>query len=755
MATLAGFDEVGGQNGETNADIAAGPAVLEEDPVELQTKQPFHRSPLAKLVLVGSGTSVAMLLVSSLINNPFGHQAKAPQSPNLDPKTEATPSDQRPNGKVLTALALSEQEQQLRALNLRKQPLPKPVKQPPKPLPPRPAPVVQRSAPLPVPQLPPPSRPISRPPVTPRPAKAPVDPMKAWLMASQMGTYGSVPPAEDGSKSQRTQSGSGRSQGQASIPAINPDEEAPILTGQKRQPPKTLITGTRAKGVLATPVAWEAGSAGQKNGKGGSEERFLVTLREPLQASDGSVAFPAGTELITKMNSFSQGGLIELSVVAGIVENNGQRQEIALPQGAILVRGGEGKPLLAKQVRGSNGPSPILQALGQFALGATRQAAEQYTRSSSTVISSGGSTTVATDNPEPNLLAGALQGGADVLLDSASQSLLGQSRQASTSIWVAKADTPVEVFVNQSVPVTSQMTPSSEASSAAVSAPTTGSGQLPPVPLPPPVSSDSLEQLSIEKIQRQSRPQPTNLPSGGSETVSAPVTGASRQPTPVRNAPPSVPSNVSEQLSIEQMIRDAQPQPLAPLKDSKAVSSPTASATQQPLTPNDTPSAVPSSYPEQLSIEQMIRDTQPQPESLSPTGGSEVVSTPAAGSNQQPVAPGDAPSPVTAGSGEQLPVEQIIQDAQPQSEPPSTAGDSAAISSSAVEVTQLPPTSNYSPASVSVAPVDQLSIEQMIRDSRSTTEQNLSLPNPVEFSNESQNTADSSDLEQSQDLIGN
>ena len=91
--------------------------------------------------------------------------------------------------------------------------------------------------------------------------------------------------------------------------------------------------------------------------------------------------------------------------------------------------------------------------VGQFALGAVRRTAELYTRSDSRVETRNNTTIVTEDNPDPNILAGVLEGGTDAILDSITE----RNRQAIATlesrppIWVLDAGTPVQIFVNQSM----------------------------------------------------------------------------------------------------------------------------------------------------------------------------------------------------------------------------------------------------------------------------------------------------------------
>lgn len=175
-----------------------------------------------------------------------------------------------------------------------------------------------------------------------------------------------------------------------------------------------------------------------------------------MQAADGSVALPEGTQLIAEQNNFNPNGLVELELKAAVVEVNGQSQEINLPPGALQINGKSGKPLFAKSRGGKKSGSGLLGSLGRVALGSVRQASELLTRPDTTFSSSGSNTSFSSSNDSPDILAGALQGGSDALLREAevrAQNALTQPQNTQTPIWYANAGTSLEIYVNQSVPI--------------------------------------------------------------------------------------------------------------------------------------------------------------------------------------------------------------------------------------------------------------------------------------------------------------
>lgn len=494
MSTVLHFDEDQGDYGDTGADVATGVTpVAIDDPHQARTKRPFHRQGGAKLTLIASGTLLTVMALSSLFGGIFNTGASpVAETANVDNAEDSTATAEtgQPNGEVLTALALSEQDLQLQALQGKKAPKEKPkpqnvaVQKPPKPtavparIPRSRQPRVQPSV-RPVASRPvsPPSRPAFLPATAPARVQTPqnLDPGRAWLAAAQAGSFGQGAPSSQGPSPVPNRS-FGASQGSSgnnfpvvpvanrlplsnnssfSIPSvsdsstINANDEALILAGGQGQPPKSLMVGTTAKATLATPMAWEASSRGSDAQPG----RYLIRLEEDLEASDGSIALPQGTQLVAQHRA-NASGLVDLTLVAAVIDVNGQSREISLPSGALQVNGKAGKPLFAKSRGGRKSGGGLLATLGRVALGSVRQAAELYTRPNTTIASSGNSTFVSSSNQSRNVLAGTLQGGSDALvrdLESRGQQALSQPRGASVPIWYANAGTPLEIYVNQSV----------------------------------------------------------------------------------------------------------------------------------------------------------------------------------------------------------------------------------------------------------------------------------------------------------------
>ena len=223
-------------------------------------------------------------------------------------------------------------------------------------------------------------------------------------------------------------------------PPILAEAEAPIL--QAPQPStQALLAGTSSAGKLTTPIVLENLE---------SKNTFVVELDEPLMDSQGNVALPEGSKLLVQVDRLSENGFVELSATQAIWEVEGLKQQAILPAGVIQIRGKAGKPLVAQQPGGSD---RFERDVTQFALGAIRRSAGLYTRSNTRVQTGDRTTVVTENNPEPDILAGALEGGTEAVLGSVGDrsQQAGDGRQRRPEIPYIKAGTPVQVFVNQSM----------------------------------------------------------------------------------------------------------------------------------------------------------------------------------------------------------------------------------------------------------------------------------------------------------------
>ena len=112
-------------------------------------------------------------------------------------------------------------------------------------------------------------------------------------------------------------------------------------TPQTAQPPKQLIVplGTTANGIVSVPLLWDE-SSGKQQG-----DKFAVTLTDNVTATDGFIAFPAGTVVIAKASTVSlTNRMVQATAVALVYsDRNGQIKQQPIPEGAILIAGEGGR----------------------------------------------------------------------------------------------------------------------------------------------------------------------------------------------------------------------------------------------------------------------------------------------------------------------------------------------------------------------------------------------------------------------------
>lgn len=208
-----------------------------------------------------------------------------------------------------------------------------------------------------------------------------------------------------------------------------------------------LIVGTKANAKLETGVAWSGSLTN-------ATQSFRIQLREPLLAADNTVVIPKGAYLVAKVDGATNSGLVEMSVVSVLLQQNGRLVEKPLPEAAIQNRAirilsKDGNYLQAKATRRSDAGNNI----GMMLLsGASRVAGLSNQLDYQSTYNNGDFTTT-TSSRDPNYVAGFGQGAASELLrqqHNRSQAIQ-QSVESQPNVFVLKQGTTVEVYVNQSL----------------------------------------------------------------------------------------------------------------------------------------------------------------------------------------------------------------------------------------------------------------------------------------------------------------
>ena len=492
MSRLVGFED---ESSSTDTQGSEDSATLQESlslPQEVQTKQPLSSNPFAKLGLVGAAT-LAIVLVGGLflsqLMNPGTEKPKI-----VTPQVREQPTDESTSQQLAgevdtlkTKLALTEQAEMVKAaqqqLRTAKSTPTVALKEPSVssrgterviPTPPPPTAYVPRtvtverivkvpaSQPLRSPQVPANTQPVVN--ITP---PAPPTPLQEWRRLAKLGSYGQVDTTNQSNNIAASPQPANNPQPQEQTPP--PETPPPAVSQAQPLGQKSLAVGTSAKAVLATAIFGETTTI-----SGGGDETseaknvFVIRLQDALKSKDGTTVIAANTEFLAEIRSINEQGLVQMNVVKLISQNNGNTTEQSLPNNAIIIRGTQGKPLIASKYPGQSSAIASMD-LGLFVLGGLGKAAElinrpdtklvPYTVTSSTPTDSDPdrvSTTTSliseTENRR-NLAAGIVEGGFNSVVPQIAQrnqQAIAQMSQP-TNIWFMQAGTSVELYVNQAI----------------------------------------------------------------------------------------------------------------------------------------------------------------------------------------------------------------------------------------------------------------------------------------------------------------
>ncbi len=321
--------------------------------------------------------------------------------------------------------------------------------------------------------------------VTPTPTPTP-DALQEWARLSKLGSYGQVSSATTPKVNVGAEPRKPLITAQTTTPVVQPTQPSVVSQATQTSSPKSLVVGTTAKAVLATAAFGESTRTipgrynnNNRNTNGGNFNRnksndnsdnddkdnniFIVQLKQPLKAADGSVALPAQTQLLTKA-SFSDKGLAQFEVMKAVWQENGQRREKNIPENVLTIRGPQSKPLIATEYKGSGGGSRLGSDLKLGLLGGVSKVGEVLNRPRQRCYNSGGTVITGTssgsslvggyceDRTDPSVLNGLLDGaGRSLVPELTRRETQDNSRRSinSTSLWTLSKGKEVVVFVNQ------------------------------------------------------------------------------------------------------------------------------------------------------------------------------------------------------------------------------------------------------------------------------------------------------------------
>ncbi len=207
--------------------------------------------------------------------------------------------------------------------------------------------------------------------------------------------------------------------------------------------------GTTANGIVSVPLLWDESSNKQQG------DKFAVTLTDNVTATDGFVAFPVGTVVIAKASTVSlTNRMVQATAVALVYsDRNGQIKQQPIPEGAILIAGEGGRPLIASgyfdpgnDIAGQDILTAVLSGFGRVG----QVFAEPKVRSSSSISGGFGNSTTTVESRDPQIWSAVLDGFFSPLAkrmesrsDRATEELLNRPNVA-----VVNKGTPVSITVN-------------------------------------------------------------------------------------------------------------------------------------------------------------------------------------------------------------------------------------------------------------------------------------------------------------------
>ncbi|MEH2310230.1 MAG: hypothetical protein V7K35_02100 [Nostoc sp.] len=502
MSRLVGFEEESSTDAQESEDSATPQESLSL-PQEAQTKQPLSSNPFAKLGLVGAATLVIVLVGGVFLSQLMSSNPKPKNI--VPPQVREQPTDESTSQQLAgevdtlkTKLALTEQaemvkaaQQQLRTAKstptvVLKEPSVSPRGREMIPTPPPLTPYVPRTVtverivkvpayqPVRSPQIPvvqPNTQPVVS--ITP---PSPPSPLQEWARLAKLGSYGQVSLTDQPNNIAAAPEPANNTQPQEQTP--QQETPAPVVSQAQEKGEKSVAVGSSAKAVLATAIFGETNTKSGGGDEAGEQKNvFVIRLKEPLKSTDGSIALPANTEFLAEIGSLSEQGLLSMNVVKVISHNDGNLTERSLPNNTIILRGTQGKPLIANKYPSQSSSIASMDA-GLFVLGGLGKAAElinlpdtrfvplttssttpnnttaegSTTGSTPTGSTTTSSTTITTvTEPRRNLAAGLLEGGFNSIVPQIAQrnqqAIAQMSQQG--GVWFLPAGTNIEIYVNQ------------------------------------------------------------------------------------------------------------------------------------------------------------------------------------------------------------------------------------------------------------------------------------------------------------------
>ncbi|MBD2302254.1 TrbI/VirB10 family protein [Nostoc sp. FACHB-190] len=458
------------------------------EPEEIVTTRPVAAHPLLKGLTISGGVLLLVMSFGAMVgtitdafNSSTNNQTQE-NTKKIQPDDSKTAKDE--DADMKTVMALTSQKGELQAIGknngepvsvlptptIISKPIVKTQPAPTRPTityqapPPPPTPVIRTHRnyrvadnpspirqPAPVPKSSPKPLPVNTTarnlPPLPSVRTAPKDPMQEWLAVANVGNYSSGDSGNEQLNNEELNLANAKVEGGTGIrpaSAVSQNQDLPQSLPTNSDG-KQVLVGTRAAGVMETPIAWMGSSVNDQQ-----RQNCLIRLSQPLKSFDGSEVLPKGSYVVAVLNP-TNSEIAQMTAVSALVNIDGKTQEKQLPPNSVLILGKSGNLLKAESRKGGSNLGNSLMA--SLLSGLSKAAEIQNRANNETSISSNGVTTTSTSNGDKNLIAGFTEGSLNEILGrmktSNEQQL--QSLERQQQVFVIEAGKQVQVFVNQSI----------------------------------------------------------------------------------------------------------------------------------------------------------------------------------------------------------------------------------------------------------------------------------------------------------------
>ena len=219
-------------------------------------------------------------------------------------------------------------------------------------------------------------------------------------------------------------------------------EEEKIINGTKNK--THFRVGSIILGKLVSPLVWVEQNNTQP-------QKIVIVTTKPV-IKNNQIILPKNTEIIATITNV-QSGVVRLQATQLIFDD----REYSIPPGVIAINADKGKPLIASKWKNKNKQTArdaeifLLGSLAQVGKVLNQPHSQQFSTHSG--LTTGNITFSSTQRGRGSMLGSILSGGFSPLTQQILQrnkETLQQKINSESKVWFLKADTKIEMFVNQS-----------------------------------------------------------------------------------------------------------------------------------------------------------------------------------------------------------------------------------------------------------------------------------------------------------------